>query len=420
MRIARFTAGEDPLFGVVSGELDEFGQPAEDSVVVELVGDPLYAGIQPTQTEHRFADVRLLAPVIPRSKVVAIGKNYAAHAAEMGGEVPEEPLMFLKPNTAVVGPGDQIFYPSQSERVDYEGELAVVIGRICRDVPPEQATDVILGYTIANDVTARDLQKRDVQFTRAKGFDSFCPLGPWIETDLDPQTLRRRRPRADAPQRRPRAGRLHEGPDLRHPDAGGPRDQRDDAPARRRDPDRYAGGRRSDAAGRRGRGVDRGTRRADEHGGTTMTSPQPGRVRVRFCPSPTGSPHVGLARTALFNWAFARHHGGDFVFRIEDTDAARDSQESYDTLLEVMHWLGFDWDEGPEVGGPHAPYRQSERTHLYTDVLSRLREAGRTYDCYCTNEEVEARRKASGSKLMGYDGFCRELTARAGRGVRGA
>ena len=133
-------------------------------------------------------------------------------------------------------------------------------------------------------------------------------------------------------------------------------------------------------------------------------------VRVRFCPSPTGSPHVGLARTALFNWAFARHHGGTFVFRIEDTDAARDSQESYDTLLEVMRWLGFDWDEGPEVGGPHAPYRQSQRGDIYADVLQRLREAGRTYDCYCTNEEVEARRKASGSKLMGYDGFCRELT----------
>jgi 2-keto-4-pentenoate hydratase/2-oxohepta-3-ene-1,7-dioic acid hydratase in catechol pathway len=186
VRIARFTAGDDPLFGVVTGELDEFGQAADDSVVVELVGDPLYAGIQPTQTEHRLADIRLLAPVIPRSKVVAIGKNYAAHAAELGGEVPEEPLMFLKPNTAVIGPGDQILYPPQSQRVDYEGELAVVIGRICRDVPPEQATDVILGYTIAIDVTARDLQKKDVQFTRAKGFDSFCPLGPWIETDLDP------------------------------------------------------------------------------------------------------------------------------------------------------------------------------------------------------------------------------------------
>jgi 2-keto-4-pentenoate hydratase/2-oxohepta-3-ene-1,7-dioic acid hydratase in catechol pathway len=189
VRIARFTTGGDPAYGVVSGELDEYGQPAEDAVVVELSGDPLYAGIQATQTEHRLADVRLLAPVIPRSKVVAIGRNYAAHAAELGNDVSDEPLMFLKPNTAVVGPGDQIFYPPQTERLDYEGELAVVIGRICRDVPPEQATDVIFGYTIGNDVTARDLQKSDGQWTRAKGFDSFCPLGPWIETDLDPQTF---------------------------------------------------------------------------------------------------------------------------------------------------------------------------------------------------------------------------------------
>jgi 2-keto-4-pentenoate hydratase/2-oxohepta-3-ene-1,7-dioic acid hydratase in catechol pathway len=119
--------------------------------------------------------------------VIGIGKNYAAHAQEMGGDVPTEPLMFLKPNTSVVGPDDPVFYPRQSREVHYEGELAVVIGRICRDVPVEKATDVILGYTVANDVTARDLQRSDVQFTRAKGFDSFCPLGPWIETDLDPQ-----------------------------------------------------------------------------------------------------------------------------------------------------------------------------------------------------------------------------------------
>ena len=187
MRIARFTTGADPLYGVVAGEVDEFGQPADDSVVVELSGDPMYVGVKPTQTEHRLADVRLLAPVIPRSKVVAVGRNYAAHAAEMGNEVPDEPLLFLKPNTSVVGPGDPIQYPRQTENLHFEGELAVVIGRICRDVPPEQATDVIYGYTIGNDVTARDLQRRDVQFTRAKGFDSFCPLGPWIETDLDPQ-----------------------------------------------------------------------------------------------------------------------------------------------------------------------------------------------------------------------------------------
>jgi 2-keto-4-pentenoate hydratase/2-oxohepta-3-ene-1,7-dioic acid hydratase in catechol pathway len=104
----------------------------------------------------------------------------------MGNEVPDEPLMFLKPNTSVIGPGDQIIYPPQTSNLHYEGELAVVIGRICRDVPVEQATDVIHGYTIANDVTARDLQKQDATWTRGKGFDSFCPLGPWIETDLDP------------------------------------------------------------------------------------------------------------------------------------------------------------------------------------------------------------------------------------------
>jgi 2-keto-4-pentenoate hydratase/2-oxohepta-3-ene-1,7-dioic acid hydratase in catechol pathway len=187
VRICRFTAGEDPLYGVVTGDLDEFGQPAEDSVIVTLAGDPLYVGVKLLEEQHRLEDVRLLAPVLPRSKVVGIGRNYAAHAAEMGSEVPDEPLMFLKPNTSVVGPGDPIFYPKQTSNLHYEGELAVVIGRICRDVPAAQATDVIHGYTIGNDVTARDLQRSDVQFTRAKGFDSFCPLGPWIETDLDPQ-----------------------------------------------------------------------------------------------------------------------------------------------------------------------------------------------------------------------------------------
>ncbi len=186
MRIVRFTAGDEPAYGVLTGELDEYGQPAEDAVVVGLAGDPLYVGIKLLEKEYRLADIRLLAPVLPRSKVVGIGKNYAAHAAEMGGPVPDEPLMFLKPNTSVIGPGDAIQYPRQTSNLHYEGELAVVIGRICRDVPAEQATDVIHGYTLANDVTARDLQKSDGQFTRAKGFDSFCPLGPWIETDLDP------------------------------------------------------------------------------------------------------------------------------------------------------------------------------------------------------------------------------------------
>lgn len=186
MRIARFTAGEDPRFGVVSGDIDAYGQLSEDAVIAELTGDPLYAGIQPAGPEHRADAVRLLAPVIPRSKIVAVGRNYAAHAAEMGSDVPDEPMVFLKPNTAVIGPGDDIVLPPQSADVQYEGELAVVIGRICKDVPAERAAEVIFGYTVANDVTARDLQRKDGRFSRAKGFDTFCPLGPWITTGLAP------------------------------------------------------------------------------------------------------------------------------------------------------------------------------------------------------------------------------------------
>ncbi|MFJ6699176.1 glutamate--tRNA ligase [Streptomyces sp. NPDC091272] len=136
-------------------------------------------------------------------------------------------------------------------------------------------------------------------------------------------------------------------------------------------------------------------------------------VRVRFCPSPTGNPHVGLVRTALFNWAYARHTGGSMVFRIEDTDAARDSEESYQQLLDSMRWLGLDWDEGPEVGGPHAPYRQSQRMDLYKDIAEKLLAAGHAYHCYCSTEELDARRDAAraAGKPSGYDGHCRDLTA---------
>ena len=139
---------------------------------------------------------------------------------------------------------------------------------------------------------------------------------------------------------------------------------------------------------------------------------EPSQVRVRFCPSPTGNPHVGLVRAALFNWAFVRHLGGSFVFRIEDTDAARDSQESYDTLLEMMRWLGFDWDEGPEVGGPFAPYRQSERFDIYADVATRLVEAGRAYHCFCAQEELDERNEKARAegRTPGYDGHCRSLS----------
>ncbi|MBB4908272.1 glutamate--tRNA ligase [Actinophytocola algeriensis] len=134
-------------------------------------------------------------------------------------------------------------------------------------------------------------------------------------------------------------------------------------------------------------------------------------VRARFCPSPTGTPHVGLIRTVLFNWAFARHHGGKLVFRIEDTDASRDSEESYRALLDGLRWLNIDWDEGPEVGGPDGPYRQSERGEIYADIARRLFEAGELYESFSSNEEVEARRKAAGQDpKLGYDNADRELT----------
>lgn len=181
VRIARYTTGDDPAYGLVDGAGEK---------IAEITGDPLYTKIELTGATHLVADVRLLAPVIPRSKIIGIGKNYADHAREMGSEAPEEPLMFLIPNTAVVGPGDPIVMPPQSHEVHYEGELAVVIGRMCRDIAPEDVKSVIFGYTCGNDVTARDLQRSDGQWSRAKGFDTFCPLGPWIESDLDPADLR--------------------------------------------------------------------------------------------------------------------------------------------------------------------------------------------------------------------------------------
>lgn len=183
MRIARFTTGDDPMYGIVQ---------AKDGrdMVYALTGDPLYTEIRPTGTVLPLEDVRLLAPVIPRSKVVCVGKNYAAHAAEMGGEVPAEPLFFLKPNTAVIGPSDPVVLPAYSQEVSLEAELAVVIKRMAKDMDPEQAQQVVLGYTCANDITARDSQRMENQWFRAKAFDTSCPLGPWVETDLDPSALR--------------------------------------------------------------------------------------------------------------------------------------------------------------------------------------------------------------------------------------
>ncbi|MBD8515959.1 fumarylacetoacetate hydrolase family protein [Plantibacter sp. VKM Ac-2885] len=173
MKIARFSHDQAIRYGII-----------DDADLVVLDGDPLYSGFEPTGERVPLADAVLLAPVIPRSKVVAVGKNYHDHAAEMGGEAPAEPLLFLKPNTSVVGPGDAVVFPKQSERIDFEGELAIVIGGVAKNVSAERADEVIFGYTIANDVTARDLQESDGQWARAKGFDTFCPLGPYIETEF--------------------------------------------------------------------------------------------------------------------------------------------------------------------------------------------------------------------------------------------
>ncbi|KQM15483.1 2-hydroxyhepta-2,4-diene-1,7-dioate isomerase [Plantibacter sp. Leaf171] len=173
MKIARFSHDQAIRYGII-----------DDADLVVLDGDPLYSGFEPTGERVPLADAVLLAPVIPRSKVVAVGKNYRDHAAEMGGEAPSEPLLFLKPNTSVVGPGDAVVFPKQSERIDFEGELAIVIGGVAKNVSAERADEVIFGYTIANDVTARDLQEADGQWARAKGFDTFCPLGPYIETEF--------------------------------------------------------------------------------------------------------------------------------------------------------------------------------------------------------------------------------------------
>lgn len=178
MRIARFSTDEGMSFGVV-----------EENTIAVIAAHP-FGELTFTGQRLPLADVRLLAPILP-SKIIAIGKNYADHVREMGGdEPPAEPVLFSKPSTAVIGPGEAIAYPQKlSERVDHEGELAVVIGRMCREVPASRAAEVILGYTCANDVTARDLQKKDGQWTRAKGFDTFCPIGPWIETEADPGDL---------------------------------------------------------------------------------------------------------------------------------------------------------------------------------------------------------------------------------------
>lgn len=174
MKIARFSHQDAIRFGIV-----------DEGELVVLAGDPMFAGFETTGERVPLGDVALLAPVIPRSKVVAVGRNYRAHAAELGNDVPASPLLFFKPNTSVVGPGDAVVLPRHSEFISFEGELAAVIGRIAKNVSAEDALDYVFGYTIANDLTARDWQRSDDQWSRAKGFDTSCPLGPAIETDFD-------------------------------------------------------------------------------------------------------------------------------------------------------------------------------------------------------------------------------------------
>lgn len=180
MRLGRVASPDGVAFVSIDGD---GGDAVAKEIAEHPFGSPTFTG-----RSWPLADVRLLAPILA-SKVICIGKNYAAHAAEMGGEAPVDPVIFIKPNTAIVGPNAPIILPPSSSQVDYEGELAVVIGRPCKDVPAAKAAEVILGYTVANDVTARDQQRHDGQWTRAKGYDTFCPLGPWIETSLDPGDL---------------------------------------------------------------------------------------------------------------------------------------------------------------------------------------------------------------------------------------
>jgi 2-keto-4-pentenoate hydratase/2-oxohepta-3-ene-1,7-dioic acid hydratase in catechol pathway len=183
VRIARFSIDGNVAFGAVEGE---GGDPA--GLVLDIIKGIPYTDFELSGTKVPLSKVRLLPPVLP-NKVVAFGRNYAEHAAELGNEVPDVPWAFLKPTTSVIGSGDAIEYPSFSNEVHYEAELAVVISRLCREVPRERVKDVIFGYTCANDVSARDTQKSEKQWARAKGFDTSCPLGPWVETELDPSDV---------------------------------------------------------------------------------------------------------------------------------------------------------------------------------------------------------------------------------------
>ncbi|WP_456456695.1 fumarylacetoacetate hydrolase family protein [Thermovibrio sp.] len=181
MKIGRFKFKERTVFGIIRGR--------EVQIVKESRISELMESITPTDEVVPFKELKFLSPTRP-TKIVAVGLNYKAHAEEMGKPLPEEPLLFLKPSTSVIANKMRIVLPKMSKRVDYEGELAVVIGRKCKKVSPEEAREYILGYSCFNDVTARDLQQKDVQYTRAKSFDTFAPYGPWIATEIDPIGLK--------------------------------------------------------------------------------------------------------------------------------------------------------------------------------------------------------------------------------------
>jgi 2-keto-4-pentenoate hydratase/2-oxohepta-3-ene-1,7-dioic acid hydratase in catechol pathway len=191
VRIARFVhpGSANAPAGMAWGTVEGPPGATWDALTVAAIDGHPFGPLTFTGDRWALPDVRLLPPFLP-SKVVALGKNYSEHAREMGGEAPETPLIFLKPSTSVIGDGDAIRLPPSSSEVHYEGELAVVIGSLVRNLSADEAVEHVFGYAAANDVTARDQQRSDVQFTRAKGYDSFCPFGPWVETVLDPTDLR--------------------------------------------------------------------------------------------------------------------------------------------------------------------------------------------------------------------------------------
>ena len=356
MRLLRFRHGDRIATGaIINGDTIQV-------LVGTFFEDPL-----PTGEEVELGDVLLLAPVLP-SKVVCVGKNYAAHAAEFGGEVPDEPLLFLKPSTAVIGPDDPIRLLPISKRIDYEGELAVVIGRLARNVRAEDASRYILGFTCANDVTLRTCRSADDQWTRAKGFDGSCPLGPWIETAVDPTGVSiETRLNGDVVQRGSTEDMVFGVATLLEyittfmtllpgdvvltgtPEGVGPLAHGDVV-------------------------------EVEVDGVGTLANPVVGAVtvRCRFAPAPSGSLHVGNVAVAPCSPGCGRATTtASFILRVEDTDASRVTEEAFRGVLDDLRWLGLDWDEGPEVGGPHGPYRQSERAAIYAEKVAELLAKGR-------------------------------------------